>query len=66
MGEDCFAYRSCLHTGWQTSALATAVFGLIQKVASRVFISRDDLIAAKLASGRPQDLAGVDALRKAV
>lgn len=27
------------------------------------FISRDDLIAAKLASGRPQDLADVDALR---
>jgi hypothetical protein len=29
------------------------------------FISKDDLIAAKLASGRPQDLADVDALRKA-
>jgi len=29
------------------------------------FISRDDLIAAKLASGRPQDLGDVDALRKA-
>ena len=29
------------------------------------FISRRDLIAAKLASGRPQDLADVDALRKA-
>jgi hypothetical protein len=29
------------------------------------FISRDDLIAAKLASGRPQDLADVDAIRKA-
>jgi hypothetical protein len=29
------------------------------------FISRDDLIAAKLASGRPQDLADVDALRRA-
>jgi hypothetical protein len=29
------------------------------------FISRDDLIAAKLASGRPQDLADVDALRSA-
>jgi Nucleotidyl transferase AbiEii toxin, Type IV TA system len=28
-------------------------------------ISRADLIAAKLASGRPQDLADVDALRKA-
>ncbi len=30
------------------------------------FISRDDLVAAKLASGRPQDLADVDAIRKAV
>jgi len=29
------------------------------------FISKDDLIAAKLASGRPQDLADVDAIRKA-
>jgi hypothetical protein len=29
------------------------------------FISRDDLIAAKLASGRPQDLADVDAIHKA-
>lgn len=29
------------------------------------FISRDDLIAAKLAAARPQDLADVDALRKA-
>ena len=28
------------------------------------FISRDDLIAAKLASARPQDLADVDAIRK--
>ena len=28
------------------------------------FISRDDLMTAKLASGRPQDLADVDALRK--
>jgi hypothetical protein len=29
------------------------------------FISRDDLIAAKLALGRLQDLADVDAIRKA-
>ena len=29
------------------------------------FISRDDLIAAKLASGKPQDLADVSAIRKA-
>jgi len=30
------------------------------------FISKDDLIAAKLASGRPQDLADVDAIQKAL
>jgi len=29
------------------------------------FISRDDLVAAKLASGRPQDIADVAAIRKA-
>lgn len=29
------------------------------------FISRQDLVAGKLASGRPQDLADVDAIRKA-
>lgn len=29
------------------------------------FISRDDLITAKLASGRPQDLGDVDAIRRA-
>jgi hypothetical protein len=30
------------------------------------FISADDLIASKLASGRPQDLADADAIRQAV
>src|SRR5208337_4969025 len=30
------------------------------------FISRDDLIAAKLASGRPQDLADVSAIQEAI
>jgi hypothetical protein len=30
------------------------------------FISSADLVAAKLASGRPQDLADVDAIRKAI
>ena len=30
------------------------------------FISRDDLIAAKLASGRPQDLAEVSAIQTAL
>lgn len=30
------------------------------------FTSRDDLIAAKLASGKPQDLADVDAIKRAV
>jgi len=30
------------------------------------FISAEDLIASKLASGRPQDLADVDAIRKAI
>ena len=29
------------------------------------FISSADLVAAKLASGRPQDLADVDSIRKA-
>jgi hypothetical protein len=29
------------------------------------FISAEDLIASKLASGRPQDLADADAIRKA-
>ena len=29
------------------------------------FISSEDLIVAKLASGRPQDLADVDAIRRA-
>ena len=30
------------------------------------FISKDDLIAAKLASGRPQDLADVSSIQKAI
>jgi len=30
-----------------------------------LFISRDDLIAAKLAAARPQDLVDVDAIRAA-
>ena len=30
------------------------------------FISKDDLIAAKLAAGRPQDLANVSAVQKAI
>ena len=30
------------------------------------FISSADLVAAKLAAGRPQDLADVDAIRKAI
>jgi len=33
--------------------------------AKAYFISAEDLIASKLASGRPQDLADVDAIRKA-
>jgi hypothetical protein len=32
---------------------------------SAYFISADDLITAKLASGRAQDLADVEAIRKA-
>jgi len=30
------------------------------------FISSADLVAAKLAAGRPQDLADVEAIRKAI
>jgi hypothetical protein len=30
------------------------------------FLSREDLVTAKLAAGRPQDLADVDAIRKAM
>jgi hypothetical protein len=30
------------------------------------FISAEDLITSKLASGRPQDLADADAIRKAI
>jgi hypothetical protein len=36
-----------------------------QRGLSANFISRDDLIAAKLASGRAQDMADVEALRRA-
>ena len=41
--------------------------GVIDEVSSvsASFISREDLIAAKLASGRPRDLADVDEMRKA-
>jgi hypothetical protein len=43
------------------------VEGLIdpQSGLNAFFISSEDLIAAKLAAGRPQDLADVDATRKA-
>jgi len=36
----------------------------VQSGLSAAFISREDLVAAKLAAGRPQDLADVAALRK--
>jgi hypothetical protein len=36
-----------------------------QKGLSAFMLSREDLITAKLAAGRPQDLADVDAIRKA-
>ena len=44
------------------------VEGVIDKAAGlkAYFISKDDLIAAKLASGRPQDLADVSAIQKAL
>jgi len=43
------------------------VEGLIDEVTGlkAFFISKDDLIAAKLASGRPQDVADVSAIQKA-
>lgn len=46
-------------------AWAHRVQGLIDGEVSAAFISRDDLIANKLESGRPQDLADVDHLRRA-
>jgi hypothetical protein len=36
-----------------------------ERMLNAFFISRADLITAKLAAGRPQDLADVDAIRKA-
>jgi len=48
-------------------AWANRVEGIIDHEAGLVapFISRNDLIAAKLAAGRPQDIADVAALRQA-
>jgi len=48
-------------------AWANRVDGVIDQEGGLVapFISRDDLIAAKLAAGRPQDIADVAALRQA-
>ena len=47
---------------WRGRALQTIDEATDLQVA---YISAEDLIAAKLASGRPQDLADVDAIRKA-
>ena len=43
------------------------IAGVIDEVTglTAFFISKDDLIASKLAAGRPQDLADVSAIRKA-
>jgi hypothetical protein len=50
------------NAAWQrrVEAVVDAVSGL-----KASFLSRDDLIAAKLASGRPQHLADVEAIRAA-
>jgi hypothetical protein len=49
-------------TAWERrlEGIVDSVTGL-----KATFISRDDLIAAKLAAGRPQDLADVAAMQKA-
>jgi hypothetical protein len=48
------------------SAWERRVTGVIDPVSglTAFFISRDDLVAAKLAAGRPQDLADVAAIRQ--
>lgn len=46
-------------------AWANRTTGVIDETLSAPFISREDLITNKLASGRPQDLADVDHLRRA-
>ena len=65
--------RSVLTFSWRYPALSSTRLGgrRVEDVVDpesglkACFISREDLIAAKLASGRPQDLADVDAIRKA-